>query len=436
MIHTSLKKKFSCCLLVFLLFAIICVWKEKKKGSYYESLKLQTKELQVLRSLEKLTPGSGSQSASSSGTQNAQRGSQALGSPSSPAKAKPEASFQVWNKDSSSKNLIPRLQKIWKNYLSMNKYKVSYKGPGPGVRYSAEALLCHLRDNVNVSMVEATDFPFNTSEWEGYLPKENIRTKAGPWGRCAVVSSAGSLKSSQLGREIGGFWGRITSKSSKLCLNSYKDKDQELGIDDHEAVLRFNGAPTANFQQDVGTKTTIRLMNSQLVTTEQRFLKDSLYGEGILIVWDPSIYHSDIPKWYKNPDYRFFDNFKSYRKLHPDQPFYILKPQMPWELWDIIQEISPEAIQPNPPSSGMLGIIIMMTLCDQVDVYEFLPSKRKTDVCYYYQKFFDSACTMGAYHPLLFEKNMVKHLNRGPDEDIYLLGKATLPGFRSIHCGA
>ncbi|PNI54953.1 ST6GAL1 isoform 19, partial [Pan troglodytes] len=132
--------------------------------------------------------------------------------------------------------LIPRLQKIWKNYLSMNKYKVSYKGPGPGIKFSAEALRCHLRDHVNVSMVEVTDFPFNTSEWEGYLPKESIRTKAGPWGRCAVVSSAGSLKSSQLGREI----------------------------DDHDAVLRFNGAPTANFQQDVGTKTTIRLMNSQI----------------------------------------------------------------------------------------------------------------------------------------------------------------------------
>lgn len=34
----------------------------------------------------------------------------------------------------------------------------------------------------------------------------------------------------------------------------------------------------------------------QLVTTEVRFLKDSLYNEGILIVWDPSVYHSDIPK--------------------------------------------------------------------------------------------------------------------------------------------
>lgn len=60
-------------------------------------------------------------------------------------------------------------------------------------------------------------------------------------------------------------------------------------------------------------------------------------------------------QWYQSPDYSFFENYKSYRKLHPDQPFYILKPQMPWELWDIIQEVSPEEIQPNPPSSGMLG---------------------------------------------------------------------------------
>lgn len=65
--------------------------------------------------------------------------------------------------------------------------------------------------------------------------------------------------------------------------------------------------------------------------------------------------HFLLFQWYKNPDYKFFENYKSYRKLHPDQPFYILRPQMPWELWDVIQEISPEEIQPNPPSSGMLG---------------------------------------------------------------------------------
>lgn len=399
MIHTNLKKKFSYFVLVFLLFAVICVW---KKGSY-EALKLQAKEFQVSR----LAMGSGFQSMSTSSKQDPKQDSHILRHLRGTANVKsPPSSYQVWDKDSSAKNLNPRLQKILKNYLNMNKYKVSYKGPGPGVKLSAEALRCHLRDHVNVSMVEATDFPFNTSEWKGYLPKENIRTKAGPWRRCAVVSSAGSLKSSQLGKEI----------------------------DNHDAVLRFNGAPIANFQQDVGTKTTIRLMNSQLVTTEKQFLKNSLYHEGILIVWDPSLYHADIPSWYKKPDYNFFETYKNYRKVYPNQPFYMLRPQMPWELWDIMQEISPDWIQPNPPSSGMLGIIIMMTLCDQVDIYEFLPSKRKTDMCYYHQSFFDSACTMGAYHPLLFEKNLVKHLNEGTDEDIYLFGKATLSGFRNIKC--
>jgi len=110
MIHTNLKKKFSCCVLAFLLFAIICVWKEKKKGSYYDSLKLETKEFQMLRGLEK-------QAVTSSSTQNPPRGRQALSSPRGPAKAKPEVSFQVWNKDSSSKNLVPRLQKVWRNRL-------------------------------------------------------------------------------------------------------------------------------------------------------------------------------------------------------------------------------------------------------------------------------------------------------------------------------
>ncbi|XP_004713469.1 beta-galactoside alpha-2,6-sialyltransferase 1 [Echinops telfairi] len=404
MIQVILRKKLSYCVLAFFLFAIICVWKERKKVGYYESLKLETEGFQVVSNQEKLLVGSGPQS--SVGTQDLHTGNPALSSTKSSVKTKPPPSFQVWNKESSSRNLPSRLQSIRKNYLNMNKYKVSYKGPGPGVKLTPEALRCYLRDRVNVSMVEATDFPFNTSEWEGYLPGENFRTKAGPWGRCAVVSSAGSLKSSQLGQEI----------------------------DDHDAVLRFNAAPTANFQQDVGTKTTIRLVNSQLVTTAGRFLKDSFYNEGIMIMWDPAIYHSDIPKWYKHPDYNFSSNYKSYRRLHPEQPFYILRPQMPWELWDILQEISPEKIQPNPPSSGMLGIMIMMTLCDQVDVYEFLPSKRKTDVCYYFQKFFDSACTMGAYHPLLFEKNMVKHLNVGTDEDIYLHGKATLLGLKNLHC--
>lgn len=405
MVHVNLFRKWVFGVLIFILVLTVCLWKETRKGIYMSiKLESQTDHLQLTKWL-KMKSEMG-QNKAVNGT-----GKVTLSNENSQVKfnnIEPKLKkIKVWNKYSSSQFLNPRLQMARKMYLQQNKYHVRYTGPKNAAKLSPEQVLCHLQKKVDFRMITASDAPFNTREWETYLPKTNINVELGKLGRCAVVSSAGSIKDSHLGAEI----------------------------DNHDAVLRFNGAPTKGFQVDVGNKTTIRLVNSQLITVEERrFVSDVQFNFGIIILWDPAPYHASIFEWFQKPDYNFFESYKLYRKKHPKQPFYILNPKMQWQIWDILQENSPEYIQPNPPSSGMLGIVLMMHFCDEVDVYEFLPSKRQTDICHYYQKTFDQACTLGAYHPQLFEKNMVKHLNQGTDEDIYNYGKVTLPGLRKVQC--
>lgn len=76
----------------------------------------------------------------------------------------------------------------------------------------------------------------------------------------------------------------------------------------------------------------------------------------------------------------------------------------------------------------------MMWLCDKVDVYEYIPSLRQTDLCHYHERYYDAACTLGAYHPLLYEKILIQRINSGSGSDLQRKGKVTVPGFRKILC--
>ncbi|XP_028813306.1 beta-galactoside alpha-2,6-sialyltransferase 1-like isoform X2 [Denticeps clupeoides] len=212
------------------------------------------------------------------------------------------------------------------HYSSLNQFKVAAAVKGRSMSLGRADITCELRARVPLRVIKAGDGPFSGEQWEKSLPSRGLEETLGPLKTCAVVMSSGALRRSSLGMEI----------------------------DSHDAVLRFNAAPTEGHSRDVGSKTTLRIVNSQLMVTQKaRFLQDALFNTGVLIMWDPAPYSKDLHEWYRNPDFNFTETYQDYHRLHPRQPFYILSPSMQWELWDILQEYSPTAIQPNPPSSGM-----------------------------------------------------------------------------------
>lgn len=86
-----------------------------------------------------------------------------------------------------------------------------------------------------VKTIRRKTSPFNGHKLGELLPKEKIFHKKRAKS-CVIVSSAGSLVGSGLGEFI----------------------------DEHDIVMRFNHAPTIGYEVDVGSKTTIRIVNSQV----------------------------------------------------------------------------------------------------------------------------------------------------------------------------
>lgn len=110
------------------------------------------------------------------------------------------------------------------------------------------------------------------------------------------------------------------------------------------------------FEEDVGSKTTMRVLNSQVVSKPQfQFLDSNLYKNVTLLVWDPSNYTATLSEWLKRPEHDLFSTYIDYKRLFPKSKFFILNPQSLWRLWDFLQSNSPGRLRRNPPSSGFLG---------------------------------------------------------------------------------
>lgn len=114
---------------------------------------------------------------------------------------------RLWKGRVSAGMLSLRLQRAMKEYVNSNKHHVSYKGNRKPAQ-SAKELLCELKNQARLRTVDGLEQPFSSLGWAHLVPslpleqlykKENKRS----FKTCAVVTSAGAILRSRLGKEIG-----------------------------------------------------------------------------------------------------------------------------------------------------------------------------------------------------------------------------------------
>ncbi|XP_058066205.1 beta-galactoside alpha-2,6-sialyltransferase 2, partial [Anopheles bellator] len=286
--------------------------------------------------------------------------------------------------------VIGELRKRMKEpFPESDQYRVRYNRPfvpvGPGQ--------CRLK-RANVRVLSWKEPPFAWNELGTYLPVTPL-FGAVTNATCVIVASAGSLKRSQLGPFIDG----------------------------HDIVMRFNHAPTDGFEADVGSKTTIRVVNSQVVTKpEYRLLTAPLFRNVTIAAWDSGKFDQSLPEWLANPDFDLFENFKKFRSQHPSSNFHLIDPRSIWRAWTALQDLTQSPIRQNPPTSGFIGLGLLLPVCRHIDIVEYIPSTRMNGLCHYYDEELNLGCTFGAWHPLAAEKLLVFQMNAASDYTVFQRG--------------
>ncbi|XP_055610589.1 beta-galactoside alpha-2,6-sialyltransferase 2 [Uranotaenia lowii] len=264
------------------------------------------------------------------------------------------------------------------SYHKNDYYQVQYDSDAVDAN---ETELCRLL-RADVRTLSWRDPPFNWNELGNYLPMGPLFNERN--ATCAIVSSAGSLKNSKLGSFV----------------------------DMHDVVMRFNHAPTTGFSEDVGSKTTIRVVNSQVVSKpEFKLLTAKIFHNISIAAWDPGKFGQSLDEWIASPDFNLFENFKKFHEKYPGSNFHLVDPRSIWRAWTALQDKTATKIVANPPTSGFIGLGLLLPICRYVDILEYIPSSRMNGLCHYYDSEINSACTFGSWHPLAAEKLFVLRMN-------------------------
>ncbi|XP_078697170.1 beta-galactoside alpha-2,6-sialyltransferase 2-like [Branchiostoma floridae x Branchiostoma belcheri] len=275
-----------------------------------------------------------------------------------------------------------------------------------------QELLCALKKNVPFSTITRKQASKDGNAT--ILPEESLE-KLVHFNSCAVVSSSHGLRLHTYGKEI----------------------------DSHDAVLRFNCAPTQGFEQFVGNRTDIRLVNTQIPgrSCQKEFWSENstMFKHETIVVRNMDAIGLEGEKVNTKTDrFHVFANLVKYGKRYPERELPFI--QRPDFGQNIMRELARFCITTGmcnkaimSPSSGMFGVVMMLHLCDWVRVYEIVPSnKDDTKLLYYYDE--QSMWSKKDWHSYIQERVYLRTLSLTAERDIEDTGVVLLKGFSQTQC--
>uniref|UniRef100_A0A7S1SC55 beta-galactoside alpha-(2,6)-sialyltransferase n=1 Tax=Alexandrium catenella TaxID=2925 RepID=A0A7S1SC55_ALECA len=210
---------------------------------------------------------------------------------------------------------------------------------------------------------------------------------------CAVVSNSGALLKWRHGAEI----------------------------DRADAVMRFNLATTdLATRPHAGFKETFRLLNSRLQSQAVSGLRLGGFDKGLFLVTDG---------WPRD-NMPVGDPSIAKSELFAAQPGIVPMGEVQHGLMEVLVRTFPEFKHHlgHEVTSGMLGIALMLHLCEEVVLYEMVPSKAAKGMPWHYWERWGDA-TKNSWHNSLQFEYAVWRLLAGP-HDTSQTGVLRLEGFR------
>jgi beta-galactoside alpha-2,6-sialyltransferase (sialyltransferase 1) len=127
---------------------------------------------------------------------------------------------------------------------------------------------------------------------------------------------------------------------------------------------------------------------------EFNLLGSRIFQNVSIAAWDPGKYGQPLDEWMEKPDFDLFENFVKFRTKYPKSNFHPVDPRSIWQAWEVLQDMTDIQIRPNPPTSGFIGLGLLLPVCRYVDVVEYIPSTRLNGFCHYYDDEVTPECHM------------------------------------------